>query len=402
MQRKQNNATLVILILTGLLLILFRNTLVLQIVTLLVGVGVLIYLDRMFLTEIRKEVERKTLEAKSKAKSKTDDAKLKLNAIIESIPSILVYINTRGEFDVYNRRFETLLDVDAKNVYDSQIKTPLRQILLDAFLNEKQFIRQEKFGAIDYQVLAIPMMRNNLYAGCMIIMQDVTRLLDGERMQQRFIADASHELKTPISSIKGMIEILNRDDFEDEATLKEFLSQIQIETARLQTIVEDLLLQSKLMADKVHLEKTEFNLRQFFEGLIYEKRRELHQNNIDVTLNCPSDVMIEADHFRLSQVFGNLFNNAINYAKNRSINIDCDISDKSWLIQFSDTGDGIDEAILPHIFERFYRGEESRDRNSGSTGLGLAISKSIIEAHGGSVKVKSAIGEGTNFQIKLK
>lgn len=402
MQRKQNNATLVILVLTGLLLILFRNTIVLQILTLLVGVGVLIYLDRMFLTEIRKEVERKTLEAKSKAKSKTDDAKLKLNAIIESIPSILVYINTRGEFDVYNRRFETLLDVDAKNVYDSQIKTPLRQILLDAFLNEKQFIRQEKFGEIDYQVLAIPMMRNNLYAGCMIIMQDVTRLLDGERMQQRFIADASHELKTPISSIKGMIEILNRDDFDDEATLKEFLSQIQIETARLQTIVEDLLLQSKLMADKVHLEKTEFNLRQFFEGLIYEKRRELHQNNIDVTLNCPSDVMIEADHFRLSQVFGNLFNNAINYAKNRSINIDCDISDKSWLIQFSDTGDGIDEAILPHIFERFYRGEESRDRNSGSTGLGLAISKSIIEAHGGSVKVKSAIGEGTNFQIKLK
>src|SRR5690554_305637 len=301
MQRKQNNATLVILILTGLLLILFRNTLVLQIVTLLVGVGVLIYLDRMFLTEIRKEVERKTQEAKSKAKSKTDDAKLKLNAIIESIPSILIYINTRGEFDVYNRRFETLLDVDAKNVYDSQIKTPLRQILLDAFLNEKQFIRQEKFGAIDYQVLAIPMMRNNLYAGCMIIMQDVTRLLDGERMQQRFIADASHELKTPISSIKGMIEILNRDDFEDEATLKEFLSQIQIETARLQTIVEDLLLQSKLMADKVHLEKTEFNLRQFFEGLIYEKRRELHQNNIDVTLNCPSDVMIEADHFRLDR-----------------------------------------------------------------------------------------------------
>lgn len=402
MQRKQNNTTLAILVLTGILLILFRNNLVLQILTLLVGVGILIYLDRIFLTEIRKEVEKKTQEAKTKAKTKTDDAKLKLNAIIESIPSILVYINTRGEFDVYNRRFETLLDVDAKNVYDSQIKTPLRQILLDAFLNEKQFIRQEKFGEIDYQVLAIPMMRNNLYAGCMIIMQDVTRLLDGERMQQRFIADASHELKTPISSIKGMIEILNRDDFEDEATLKEFLSQIQIETARLQTIVEDLLLQSKLMADKVHLEKTEFNLRQFFEGLIYEKRRELHQNNIDVTLNCPSDVMIEADHFRLSQVFGNLFNNAINYAKNRSINIDCDISDKSWLIQFSDTGDGIDEAILPHIFERFYRGEESRDRNSGSTGLGLAISKSIIEAHGGSVKVKSAIGEGTTFQIKLK
>lgn len=402
MQRKQNNTTLAILIFTGLGLIIFRNSIIIQIVIFLIGIAVLMYSDRLFLTQVRREVELKTQEAKSKARTKTDDAKLKLNAIIEAIPSILVYINARGEFDVYNRKFETLLEVDAKNVYDSQIKTPLRQILLDAFLNEKQFIRQEKFGDIDYQVLAIPMMRNNLYEGCMIIMQDVTRLLDGERMQQRFIADASHELKTPIASIKGMIEILNRDNFSDEETLKEFLSQIQIEASRLQTIVEDLLLQSKLMADKVHLEKTEFNLRQFFEGLIYEKRRELHQSNIDVTLNCPSDVVIEADHFRMSQVFGNLFNNAINYAKNRSINIDCDISDKSWLIQFSDTGDGIDEAILPHIFERFYRGEESRDRNSGSTGLGLAISKSIIEAHGGSVKVKSVVGEGTNFQIKLK
>src|SRR5699024_9403336 len=132
------------------------------------------------------------------------------------------------------------------------------------------------------------------------------------------------------------------------------------ESARLEQIVEDLLLQSKLMENKLHLEKTEFNLRQFFEGLIYEKRRALHQSNIEVILNCPSDVMIVGDHFRLSQVFINLFNNAINYAKNETIKIDCNISRRNWNIRFCDSGAGIDEAILPHIFERFYRGDAGR------------------------------------------
>ncbi len=402
MQRKQNNATVIILVVTGLAMIAASGVIVVQGLALVLGVLGIVYIDRVFMEKIRLEDEAKKRAIKDKARTKTDDVKVKLNAIIESIPSILVYVNERGEFDVYNRKFEQLLKVNAPNVYDAKIESPLREILLDAFLNEKQFMRQVKIDGIDYQVLAIPMMRDYRYDGCMIVLRDVTRLLDGERMQQRFIADASHELKTPIASIKGMSEILNRDDFEDVETSKEFLAQIQIESARLGTIVEDLLLQSKLMADKVHLEKTEFNLRQFFEGLIYEKRRELHSSNIDVTLNCPSDVMIEADHFRLTQVFGNLFNNAINYAKDRKIKIDCDITADNWLIQFKDTGDGIDEAVLPHIFERFYRGDSSRDRANGSTGLGLAISKAIIEAHGGTVKVKSKVGEGTNFLIKLK
>lgn len=402
MQQKQNNLTMFILILSGLGMIAFSQYLVGQVIVLGIGMGALMYTHRYMHDKFRVELENEKKIVKDKASTKTEDAMSKLNAIIEAIPSALVYINERGEFEVANRKFNAILNIDAMNVYDSDIEGSLRQILLDAFLNEKQFIRQQKFEDVDYQVLAVPMLKNNRYDGCMIIMQDVTRLVDGERMQQRFIADASHELKTPIASIKGMIEIINRDDFNDDQTLEEFLAQIQIESSRLETIVDDLLLQSKLTADKVHLEKTEFNLKQFFDGLIYEKRRELHQSNIEVVLNCPSDVTIEADHFRLNQVFTNLFNNAINYAKGGRIKIDCDISRDKWNIQFKDNGAGMDEAVLPHVFERFYRGDESRGRENGSSGLGLAISKSIIEAHGGSIDVESTVGKGTNFKIKLK
>lgn len=402
MQQRQNKIIFISFSFISLLMIALRNSIVQQVIVLVIGIFILILVNRLLDKEVLKELETKNLEIEKKAKKKTDEATRKLNNIIETIPSSLVYINQKGEFDVYNKKFMSVLKVDAQNVYDGRIESPLRETLMDAFLNEKQFIRQEQIDKIDYQILAIPMMRKDRYNGCMIVMQDITRLLDGERMQKRFIADASHELKTPISSIKGMSEILNRHDFDDEETLKEFLAQIQIESERLNAIVEDLLLQSKLMADKVHLEKTEFNLRQFFEGLIYEKRRELHKYNIEVQLNCPSDVTIEADHFRLSQVFGNLINNSINYAKDETIKIDCDISSKRWLIKFCDTGKGIDEDILPHIFERFYRGSDSRDRAKGSTGLGLAISKSIIEAHGGSIEVKSQPNEGTCFIINLK
>lgn len=401
MQQKQNKIIALLFAVVSILLVLLNDRLEFQIALVITGLILLVLVNRFFAKKSAEENENLIVRVKDKAKKQHAETEDKMGQLIASIPSALVYINQRGEFDVSNKNFDAILGVPALNVYDSSIETEFRQMLLDAFLNEKQFIRQENFNGVDYQILSIPMIKKGRYNGCMIILQDITRLLEGEKMQKRFVADASHELKTPISSIKGMSEILNRTDFDDEETRLEFLARIQIESARLEQLVEDLILQSKLTENKLHLEKTEFNLKQFFDGIIYEKRRELHNANIQVVLNCPSDVMILADHFRLSQVFINLFNNAINYASNESIKINCNISTKVWEIEFCDTGAGMDDAILPHVFERFYRGDASRERYSGSSGLGLAISKSIIEAHGGTIDVKSKVGKGTCFIINL-
>ncbi|NLW15817.1 MAG: HAMP domain-containing histidine kinase, partial [Erysipelothrix sp.] len=345
MQQKQNKIIALLFAVVSILLVLLNDRLEFQIALVITGLILLVLVNRFFAKKSAEENENLIVRVKDKAKKQHAETEDKMGQLIASIPSALVYINQRGEFDVSNKNFDAILGVPALNVYDSSIETEFRQMLLDAFLNEKQFIRQENFNGVDYQILSIPMIKKGRYNGCMIILQDITRLLEGEKMQKRFVADASHELKTPISSIKGMSEILNRTDFDDEETRLEFLARIQIESARLEQLVEDLILQSKLTENKLHLEKTEFNLKQFFDGIIYEKRRELHNANIQAVLNCPSDVMILADHFRLSQVFINLFNNAINYASNESIKINCNISTKVWEIEFCDTGAGMDDAI---------------------------------------------------------
>lgn len=360
-----------------------------------------------WLLEMRQKtelVEKETdlLSEKKEADVRADEAYDRLIQLINAIPSPLTYINQKGDFEVSNIYFKQMIEIPAEHVYDVAIDSPLRQIMLDAFLNEKQFIRQFTYHQSDFQVHSIPIFNEEKrYNGCMLVFQDVTRVTEGEKLQKRFIADASHELRTPITSILGMIEILNQDNFNDEQVKTEFLEQIEKESHRLKQIVDDLLLQSRLKADMVYLEKQVFNLRQFFEGVIYEKRLALHEQNIEVVLNCPSNIEIYADQFRLSQVFTNLLNNSINYTENGNIRIDVECWQETCTIRFSDDGEGIPEEILPHIFDRFFKGRKDRNASSTGSGLGLAISKSIIEAHGGTIEVESEKGKGTTFTIVL-
>lgn len=399
MLRKENRMALFAFIIVLIVALIAPNkvVLIISLVALLV-----IYLYSSFKSDSAiTTIEEGSIQVTQEANVRADDTHEKLVHFINAIPSPLVYINQRGDFEVSNENFDHLMELSQQNVYDVSIDSPLRQTLLDAFLNEKQFVRQFNYKNIDFQVLSIPVINEGRYNGCILIFQDVTRVVEGEKMQKRFIADASHELRTPITAIKGMTEILNREGFDDPETAKEFSLQIGKENRRLEQIVDDLLLQSRLKSNKVYLDKSSFNLKQFFDGLIYERRQELHQENIKVILNCPSDVMINADHFRLSQVVLNLFNNAINYSKDGTITISCKQRLDKTSISFKDSGEGIDPEILPHIFERFFKGSSDRSSESSGSGLGLAISKSIIEAHGGTLEVSSTPGEGTEFIITL-
>ena len=399
MLRKENRMALLAYVIVLIVALFAPNkaVLIISLVALLV-----IYLYSSFKNETAiTTIEEGSIQETQEANVRADDTHDKLVHLINAIPSPLVYINQRGDFEVSNENFDNLMDLSQQNVYDVSIDSPLRQTLLDAFLNEKQFVRQFNYKDIDFQVLSIPVINEGRYNGCILIFQDVTRIVEGEKMQKRFIADASHELRTPITAIKGMTEILNREGFNDPDTAKEFSLQIGKENRRLEQIVDDLLLQSRLKSNKVYLDKSVFNLKQFFDGLIYERRQELHQENIKVVLNCPSDVMISADHFRLSQVVLNLFNNAINYSKDGTITISCKQFLNKTSISFKDSGEGIDPEILPHIFERFFKGSSDRASDNSGSGLGLAISKSIIEAHGGTLEVSSTPGEGTEFTITL-
>ena len=326
---------------------------------------------------------------------------LKLNQIFNAIPSPLVYFNYNGDIEVANNYFNQIIGRPAKNVYDNTIDYTIRNILIEESINRNQFIKRINYDSIDYQVHAIPIFNDEIYLGSIMVFQDVTQIVESENMQKRFISDASHELRTPITSIMGMVEILNRPHFDDEETQREFLYQIENDVKSLDHLVKDLLLQSKMRENKLYLDKVIFDLRHLFDNILYDLRKDLKKANIKVELDCPSNISVFADQFRLSQVFVNLINNSINYTENGIITITASASNNQVDIIISDNGKGINKDILPYIFDRFYRGQSDRGRKVGGSGLGLAISKSIIQAHGGSIEVKSEENKGTTFIIKL-
>lgn len=391
---------LIFIVISAIFALQVRSTL--AIVTLIVVNGLVWFINYLNQQEHIEVLETDAKRTKDDAQLEVDDAYDKINILLQAIPSALGYIDQKGKFDVTNQLFDYLVEPKNKTVFDATIDVPIRKVLLDAFLGEKQFIRQISYRDTDYQILSVPFFTDkDRYNGCMVIFQDVTRIVEGEKVQRRFIADASHELRTPITAIKGMVEILNRESFNDPDTLKEFLKQIEKENGRLDKIVEDLLLQSRLSANQVRLERSFVSLKSFLEGIVYDKRREIQSANIDVTIECSDRLSLFADPFRLSQVFINLINNSINYTKNGKILIECRKHDQKTQIVFEDNGAGMSPDILPHIFERFVRGDVARGRDSGGTGLGLAITKSIVDAHGGTIEVQSEVGKGTRFIIIL-
>lgn len=399
MSRKIKSFSYLVLIILGLLSLYFNT--ILLILSLTIFIVVIGFIRDTQDVEIFKKLEEESHSKIQEVDKIIETLGFQLNELINAIPSPLLYVNQKGEIEVQNESFKAMMNIEPRNIYDIKIESALRQILLDAFLNETHFTRAMNYQNKDYQVQAIPMIKNKRYMGCMMIFQDTSMIVEAEKMQKSFIADASHELKTPITSIKGMIEIIRRPSFNDSETKKEFFLQTEKEIDRLNQIVEDLLMQSQIGENQIHLEKEYFNVFHFFKELLQDQRYELREAEIKVELNCPTDLIIFADQFSMRRVFLNIINNAITYSKQGIIKIECFKKEDSIEIVISDNGKGINEALTPYVFDRFFRGDSDRSRNMGGSGLGLAISKSLIEAHGGSISLMSTDGNGTSFSIKL-
>ncbi|NIK74946.1 two-component system OmpR family sensor kinase [Paenibacillus castaneae] len=220
-----------------------------------------------------------------------------------------------------------------------------------------------------------------------------------ERMR-RFVADASHELRTPMTSIHGFLEVLLRGAATNPEQLKRALMSIQLESGRMNKLVEDLLALAKLDQDQ-QLLLTETQL----DKLLLEMEPQLAilagNRNVQIVIAQRVSGFYHSD--KLKQVILNIFLNAVQHTDSDAGMIALTLSheDNNAKLIIEDNGVGIQEEHLPHLFERFYRSESSRTRKNGGAGLGLAISKSIIDAHGGTIEVVSHPGEGTAFRILL-
>lgn len=363
----------------------------------------------LYLENTQKAMQiKENLELQEEIKSTAKDAHLKnkqLLAIVGSIPFPMLLMDQFGNIVMHNNLSEISLDMpfqDDMSYLNNNFVRPISEFIKDAFILEKPLDKIMKVNGVEYQGLSVPVTAKKKYSGCLILFQDISKTLEGEKIQKRFIADASHELKTPIAVIKGMVEILNRDDFDDEPTRIEFMKQIEVEINRLDVLVKDLLQLSRLSMSNPMLERRKINICEIIQKCIHSLEKQAKKKGLSIICDFHSQDEVFADPGKMQQVIVNLLSNAIKYSDSGTITLRTKNESPYYIIEVEDQGAGLNEYQLSHIFERFYRVDDDRSRKSGGSGLGLPIVKGIIDAHGGKLEVHSTPGKGTTFSIKLK
>lgn len=240
--------------------------------------------------------------------------------------------------------------------------------------------------------------------GALIVLNDVTHIRKLEKIRRDFVANVSHEIKTPITAIKGFVETLRDGALENPEDAQRFLTIISKHVDRLEAIIEDLLRLSRIEreAEREEVVLVEGKVKDLLQTAIQVCEVKAVAKKVRIELSCEKDIVAKIDAVLLEQALANLLDNAIKYSNEGSvIQVEATQKESEIIISVSDHGCGIEKEHLPRLFERFYRADKARSRQLGGTGLGLAIVKHIAQAHGGHVSVESTHGKGSTFAIHL-
>ena len=337
----------------------------------------------------------------------------RLGALIENMGSGLILIDSRGYINLVNRPYKEVFNVNPseylyKLYYEVIEHKGVTEVVEEIFMTEqkvkKQLIIPVNIERRYFEVYGVPIIgTNDEWKGILLVFHDITELKKLEQMRKDFVANVSHELKTPITSIKGFSETLLDGAMENKQTLNDFLNIILKESDRLQSLIQELLDLSKIEKQGFSLSIQQLDLAVVLEDVVAIMKGKAAEKEIVLEYKRGDEpVYVEGDVHRLKQVFINIISNAISYTpKQGAVHISSANSGSTVSTEIRDTGIGIEAIEIPRIFERFYRIDKARSRNSGGTGLGLAIVKHLVEAHKGTIAVKSEVGRGTSFIIEL-
>ena len=358
-----------------------------------------IYMSRVIVYPLNK-----FLKSKDDQKS-TEEIEMR-KIILHSTEGIIAF-NRDGKIALINPAAKKLLKIspedntfeDIFRKYDKNINLE-KIIYLDNWTSTTQVVIVD---GININVLFSPFRdKKDIPAGVIAFIPDIIEHERLDNMRKEFVADVSHELKTPITSIMGYSDTLLAGEY-DEKTQKEFLNIIATEARRMAKLVTDLLELSKFDSDRKKVRKESFDLgklvKESQEKLAIEIKKKNHSVENFVTADVPP---VFADKDDIQRVVLNILSNSIKYTpENGIIKIYVGFVYNDAYIKIIDNGIGIPEEDLNRIFERFYRVDKARSREFGGTGLGLSIAKEILDKNGGSIDIKSKIGEGTEVVIKL-
>ncbi len=358
------------------------------------------------------------LELINKGFSQCKDELGKLSLLFDNMKEAVFLLDSNKRILTMNRAAEGILNVSGKNVAGRPITNLIRDLHLKELIDEIYLQKKDMQSEVTlytgtdelieciYEFRAVVLKKHNNaeLAGVLVVMEDRTRLKKLEETRREFVANVSHELKTPVTAIKGYVETL-LEGVDTEETERRFLEILRRQSARLETLVEDVLTLSKMDSD---IGKPKLNISSVRLGMIIEEaietcRVQAQSKGIEIKVKCHDPGLeIEVDLSLMVQALTNLLVNAINYSKEaKKVSIVTKERKREVQIAVRDQGPGIRKSDQDRIFERFYRADKARSRALGGTGLGLAIVKHIVMAHKGSISVESELGRGSTFTISV-
>ncbi|MBS3991962.1 MAG: HAMP domain-containing histidine kinase [Erysipelothrix sp.] len=349
---------------------------------------------------LRKQEESFELE-KYKTNQNQHVLQEQLDILMMYYPHPMILFNQKGSVVLANASFRELVKLNVEGLmYDNRsYPRPIYKLFKQAYYQEMPMIQDIQLDHQFYSAHCLPIYVSDRYHGFLCVLQDVTRLIQQDKLQRRFVADASHELKTPITAIKGISELILRTPNMESNDKTDFLSQLYDQSLRLESIVKDMLTLSKLSEDKMMIVKQPNNAKALIEDIIHSYQVPFQQHQLQVKVNVNDKTVLFVDKKAFESILTNLISNVMIHASATLLEINVEETLEYVYIRFSDNGLGIDPAHLPHIFDRFYRTSSSRGRVSGGSGLGLNIARSFILAHQGNIEVESKPNEGTIFKL---
>jgi two-component system phosphate regulon sensor histidine kinase PhoR len=332
------------------------------------------------------------------------------SAILGSMVEGVAVVNASERLLFANPGFEEILGLDVSPRAGSALVEIVRQTeLLEAvrqvLKGEPRVEAEIVTGTLRQRFFAVTVAAVTAAAtsGAVIVLHDITELRKLERVRRDFVANVSHELKTPLTAIQGFAETLLAGAIDDPKNRVRFLEIILDHSRRLARLTDDLLRLSKMDADRLDLELQRLGVPHFVESCVETAQRPALEKDLRISVNLQDRLPdIAADRRRLAEVLQNLLDNAIQYTSPGGqimLSVSADAGEVKFTV--SDTGIGIPQADQPRIFERFYRVDVARSREVGGTGLGLAIAKHLVEAHGGRIWVESEVGQGSQFYFTV-
>jgi two-component system sensor histidine kinase ResE len=320
--------------------------------------------------------------------------------VFSSLSNGILYLNKNAELIYTNQTGKKYYDIfDASNssgYFASLVKSVVE--------DRSPHLEHLDINNKHLQLAMSPVTSNGQINGVTVLVRDITDEINNEKMRSEFISNVSHELKTPMVMLSGYSEALLDDIVTDPKEVKEMIAIIKDESDRMNKLVNELLIIARMDSDEVQYNIEEQDLKPLINKLIHRYEFDLKDKATRLIVETDDEPFVfPFDADKLNQVLTNIIDNAIRYTKDEdTITISLNKSqDDTVEISIEDTGTGIKEENLQHIFDRFYKEDEARTRGKHGTGLGLYIVKNIIEKHGGSISVESEYGEGTKFIIKL-